>query len=156
MTTGRSLGKKADAAKGLKVTRRELVCGLASAAMVRAFPPQDGWRGDFEWRPGRYQVHFIYTGRGESMFHIFPDGTSLLLDCGDSMRFHKTPKEAPLLPDLSRRAGEWVARYVERVNPKGRNVDCLATHSSTLAWKISWIGEPTGLPSMGSHRVGHD
>ena len=32
----------------------------------------------------------------------------------------------------------------------------LATHSSTLAWKIPWMEEPGGLPSMGLHRVGHD
>ena len=29
-------------------------------------------------------------------------------------------------------------------------------HSSTLAWKIAWTEEPGGLPSIGSHRVGHD
>ena len=32
----------------------------------------------------------------------------------------------------------------------------MATHSSILAWKIPGTGEPGGLPSMGSHRVGHD
>ena len=32
----------------------------------------------------------------------------------------------------------------------------MATHSSALAWRISGMGEPCGLPSMGSHRVGHD
>ena len=32
----------------------------------------------------------------------------------------------------------------------------MATHSSTLAWRIPWTEEPGGLPSMGSHRVGHD
>ena len=32
----------------------------------------------------------------------------------------------------------------------------MATHSSTLAWKIPWTEEPGGLPSMGLHRVGHD
>ena len=32
----------------------------------------------------------------------------------------------------------------------------LATHSSVLAWRIPGMGEPDGLPSMGSHRVGHD
>ena len=32
----------------------------------------------------------------------------------------------------------------------------MATHSSVLAWRISGMGEPGGLPSMGSHRVGHD
>ena len=32
----------------------------------------------------------------------------------------------------------------------------MATHSSVLAWRIPWMGEPGELPSVGSHRVGHD
>ena len=32
----------------------------------------------------------------------------------------------------------------------------MATHSSVLAWRIPGTGEPGGLPSRGSHRVGHD
>ena len=32
----------------------------------------------------------------------------------------------------------------------------MATHSSVLAWSIPGTVEPGGLPSMGSHRVGHD
>ena len=32
----------------------------------------------------------------------------------------------------------------------------MATHSSVLAWRTPGTGEPGGLPSMGSHRVGHD
>ena len=32
----------------------------------------------------------------------------------------------------------------------------MATHSSVLAWRIPGMGEPRGLMSMGSHRVGHD
>ena len=32
----------------------------------------------------------------------------------------------------------------------------MATHCSVLAWRIPGTGEPGGLPSMGSHRVGHD
>ena len=31
----------------------------------------------------------------------------------------------------------------------------MATHSSVIAWRIPGTGEPGGLPSMGSHRVGH-
>ena len=31
----------------------------------------------------------------------------------------------------------------------------MTTHSSVLAWRIPGMGEPDGLPSMGSHRVGH-
>ena len=32
----------------------------------------------------------------------------------------------------------------------------IATHPSVLAWRIPGMGEPGGVPSMGSHRVGHD
>ena len=32
----------------------------------------------------------------------------------------------------------------------------MATHSSTLAWKIPWMDEHGSLQSMGSQRVGHD
>ena len=41
--------------------------------------------------------------------------------------------------------------YRTRINKKE-----MATHSSVLAWRIPGTGEPCGLPSMGSHRVGHD
>ena len=32
----------------------------------------------------------------------------------------------------------------------------MATHSSILAWRILWAEEPSGLQSMGLHRIGHD
>ena len=32
----------------------------------------------------------------------------------------------------------------------------MATHASVIAWRIPGMGEPGGLPSVGSHRVGHD
>ena len=32
----------------------------------------------------------------------------------------------------------------------------MAIHSSVVAWRISGTGEPGGLPSLGSHRVGHN
>ncbi len=76
------------------------------------------------WQEGEMEIHHIYTGRGESNFMIFPDGTSLLVDAGDF-----DPSDYPLmcepLPDKSRRAGEWIARYVERVNPHRDRVDYL-------------------------------
>ena len=34
--------------------------------------------------------------------------------------------------------------------------ECMATHSSILAWEIPWIEEPSGLLSMGLKRVRHD
>jgi len=32
----------------------------------------------------------------------------------------------------------------------------MATHSSILAWRIPWPEEPSGIQSIGLHRVGHD
>ena len=46
----------------------------------------------------------------------------------------------------------WV-RSLGREDPLEKE---MATHSSVLAWRIPGMAEPGGLPSMGSHRVGHD
>ncbi|MDO4576118.1 MAG: MBL fold metallo-hydrolase [Planctomycetia bacterium] len=79
------------------------------------------------WKEGEMELHFIYTGVGENAFYIFPDGTSLLMDTGDRDWEHDKKRLGfiDILPDASRRPGEWVARYVERVNPSGKNVDYL-------------------------------
>lgn len=78
------------------------------------------WQG---WEQGEFQVHFIYTGVAESMFFIMPDGTTMLLDCGDHNAIGRGKLAVPVLPHEGRHAGEWIARYVERVNPNGRDVD---------------------------------
>lgn len=71
------------------------------------------------WKEGDLDLHFIYTGRSESCYHIFPDGTSILIDTGDL-----TPRNGiPALPNQTKRAGEWVARYIKQVNPAGDHVD---------------------------------
>ena len=43
--------------------------------------------------------------------------------------------------------------FLDWDDPSGKGV---ATHSSTLAWRIPWTEEPGGLQSMGSQRVRHD
>ena len=78
------------------------------------------WKG---WKKGEFQDHFIYTGVAESMFYIFPDGTTMLLDCGDHNAIGRGKKAVPILPNSERHSGEWIARYVERVNPQGHKVD---------------------------------
>ena len=34
------------------------------------------------WKPGELDIHLIHTGTSENTFMIFPDGTTMLLDCG--------------------------------------------------------------------------
>ena len=48
-------------------------------------------------------------------------------------------------------------REIEENNRMGIELEKeMATHSSIIAWRFPGTGEPGGLPSMGSHRVGHD
>lgn len=78
------------------------------------------WKG---WKKGHFQIHFIYTGVAESMFFILPDGTTMLLDCGDHNALGRGKLAVPVLPNPNRHAGEWIARYVRRVNPADKFVD---------------------------------
>ena len=92
------------------------------------------------WKPGEFQVHFIYTGVCESMFWIMPDGTSMLLDCGDHPAYERGKKAVWVLPDAYRHAGEWIARYVLRVNPSKESVDYMMVshHHSDHAGRIGY------------------
>ena len=51
--------------------------------------------------------------------------------------------------------GRWGSDTTEQLHFHALEKE-MATHSSVLAWRIPWTGKPGGLPSMGSHRVGHD
>jgi hypothetical protein len=64
------------------------------------------------WQPGFLDIHHINTGRGNSTLLVMPDGTSLLIDAGASGT--QGPVMNPARPDGARRAGQWIARYVER------------------------------------------
>ena len=59
---------------------------------------------------------------------------------------------AQMVKRLSTMWETWV-RYLGREDPLEKE---MATHSSTLAWKIPWTEDPSRLQSMGSQIVGHD
>jgi hypothetical protein len=67
------------------------------------------------WSRGMLDIHHISTGQGSCTFMICPDGTTLMVDCGDytppadAKQYNIGPK-----PNASRRTGEWVARYCAR------------------------------------------
>jgi len=143
----------------MEITRRGFVAGAAASMVAgcdwsRALRPTSvgtRWPG---WRRGEYQVHFIYTGRSESVFHIFPDGTTMLLDCGTSSgrrREFTLPD-----PDAAREPGEQVARYVLAVNPNGDSVDYMVSSH----WHVDHVGadEPDyvapGVSPIGCGRSG--
>ena len=77
------------------------------------------------WKPGEMDIHFIHTGTSENTFMIFPDGTTMLLDCGHVKKRKPGYAEAlPPMPSGERRAGEWVGRYIKRLIPQ-REIDYL-------------------------------
>ena len=94
--------------------RGSLAAGMSDKTVGRP------WTG---WKQGHFQVHFIYTGVAESSFMIFPDGTTMLVDCGDHNAIGRGKLAVPVLPSPNRHSGDWIARYVERVNPHGSDVD---------------------------------
>lgn len=68
------------------------------------------------WQEGELDIHFIHTGVGEQTFFIFPDGTSMLVDCGDyQKRDPEYAKFVPAMPSSRMSGGEWVARYIKRM-----------------------------------------
>jgi hypothetical protein len=85
---------------------------LASLAMLAPTLPAAETAGQelSPWRPGTLEIHQISTGRGNSGLYIFPDGTTLLVDAGENSR--KTARHTPDRPNDSRRAGEWIGRYI--------------------------------------------
>ena len=109
------------------------------------------------WKQGEFQVHFIYTGVAESMFWIMPDGTTMLLDCGDHPACTRGKKAIWILPHGKRHSGEWIARYVSRVNPAKKNVDYLmishhhADHAGMIGWgagEHEWNGKKLSVSGV--------
>ena len=78
------------------------------------------------WQEGEMDIHHIYTGNGEANFLILPDATTMLIDAGDyDPDFKDFPYMNKPMPNKSRRPGEWIARYIQRVNPNKQQVDYL-------------------------------
>jgi beta-lactamase superfamily II metal-dependent hydrolase len=70
--------------------------------------------------PGGLDIHHINTGEGNAALLVLPDQTTVLIDCGSNRGVARLPGfKAPPRPDGSRLPGEWVARYVRQVHPRG-------------------------------------
>ncbi|MDO5567159.1 MAG: hypothetical protein Q4G59_10925 [Planctomycetia bacterium] len=112
--------------------RREFLGVMSLAASTALFPGAASLYADAQnieigkpyrgWQEGEMDIHHIYTGIGESVFHIFPDGTSMLVDAGDRPYMKYKDNVTPL-PNATTHSGEWIARYIKRVNPGKDQVD---------------------------------
>lgn len=102
------------------VMKKTLLCmSLLLGGAVMAAPPKTLP----SWEEGELEFHVICTGRGESLFMIMPDGTSMLIDAGDWNDLWD--EMTPAMPDGRYRAGEYIRRYIRKVNPNDSIVDYL-------------------------------
>ena len=127
------------------MTRRSMLSGMTAFA---AFPVIGGAAKAFvgglpRWKAGELEIHFIQTGVGEQTFFRLPDGTTMLLDCGDMYREKYLP-DIPRRPSAERLGGEWVSRYVRRLVDE-RTLDYFVlTH---------WHADHCGKPSLRSEKT---
>ena len=103
----------------------------------------------------------VFNYAGAFVYRTF----SLPCACKQRRQWHPTPV---LLPGKSHGqrslvgCSPWVAKSLTQLRDFTFTFHFhtlekeMATHSSVLTWRIPGTGEPGGLPSMGSHRVGHD
>ena len=77
-------------------------------------------------------------------------------DCLFSVLIFKKNHEASLVAQTVKHLSAMQDTRVQSLGQKDPVAKEMATHSSTLAWKIPWMEKPGGLQSMGSQRVGHD
>ena len=143
--------------KGTGVCSRREALGLVSALAVLGV--KGGEAGPIRrdegklapWKPGELKIHLVHTGVGECQFLVFPDGTTMMIDCGDHPAQTRLDLAVPVVPDPSRLAGEWAARYVLRVNPGGDRVDYMETshwhadHTGSASWQSCARGWHAGL-----------
>jgi len=69
------------------------------------------------WAPGTLDIHQIQTGRGNAVFLVFPDATTMLIDAG-SVPDRPGPELGPERPSASRTPAEWIARYIQQFSPR--------------------------------------
>jgi hypothetical protein len=84
--------------------------GAAAPRVGHVLPPPE---------TGGMDIHHINTGEGNAALLVLPDQTTWLIDCGSNPGDRLPRFKAPRRPDDSRLPGEWVARYIRKIHPRG-------------------------------------
>src|SRR5580692_8214775 len=120
--------------------RRVVAAVILSVAAVASAQPMAPKSGDAlpPWTEGYLYIHHISTGRGNAAYIVMPDGTSLLIDAGETdQEFIKSVaplKPFPPRPNAGHAAGYWIANYIREFAPRDRPVAldyALITHFHT-------------------------
>lgn len=73
------------------------------------------------WSTGELDIHTISTGRGECLFFIFPDGTTMVVDAGEFSRESSEYKNVLQRPNASVRPSKVYGDYIKHFMPKGKS-----------------------------------
>jgi len=123
-----------------------VLTSVAACAQTSSLPEE---RLD-PWTVGTLEIHQISTGRGNSAFFIFPDGTTLLVDAGAAG--DGLPETDPH-PNKSRSPGAWIARYISRHIPAGSSGLDYALITHFHADHMGQINPSSPLSENGAYRL---
>ncbi|HMH69143.1 MAG TPA: metallohydrolase [Pinirhizobacter sp.] len=136
---------------------------LAGLLALAAFGAGTAWADGVQqalppWTDGYLYIHHISTGRGNAAYIVMPDGTTMLIDAGESdPEFVKSVaplKAFPPLPDGTHSSGYWIANYIRQFAPAGRPVAldyALITHFHTD--HIGTIRPTSPMSATGAYRL---
>lgn len=96
----------------INIIARRLLCFLLVCFQTQLFAQLKVGDTYPDWKDGYMDIHHINTGRGECMFAILPDGTTMVIDAGE---VGPSPEVSDARPNDSKSAGEWIARYIARM-----------------------------------------
>ena len=100
--------------------------------------------------------HVEFTSSHKGIKNTSTNGTVLIGYLLNISRRLRRPNMASLVAQTVKRLPAMQETQVQFLGQKDPLEKEMATHSSTLAWKIPWMEEPNRLQSMGLQRVGHD
>lgn len=81
-----------------------------------------------EWEQGIMDIHTISTGRGEATLIVYPDGTTELIDCGDTSGWDTSSWNGQTMCDTSVTAARQIANYIEHMTGRRELDYFLLTH----------------------------
>ena len=115
---------------------------------------KSGWGGTEKCQTSDLMLLSKYKRRPDALnkhvvLYLESEATSLSADTAHPFRL------IPWLLELDSSSRTWLRDFTFTFHFHALKKE-MATHSSVLAWRIPGTGEPDGLPSVGSHRVGHD
>lgn len=109
------------------------------------------------WQEGYFDIHHIATGKGESQFLVFPDGTTMLIDAGDMTGVSGGWMKSRPLPDSTGTPAQKIAAYINHFSPTPGRIDYALIshfHPDHMGSRIALREGPHGYKICGIMELG--